>query len=167
MGIQLLLAAPIALLLVTGLAGCSGPVTPIAASTPTPLTARPSSPGASAAVPASRACDPVSISPSPADAPTPGWPRGGPVPPELTGKWAFKDFCLVLVGYTYDFTAGSGNVVVNGSEIDFFNGAVCGKQLPDGVGRWEWAVHGNTLTVSQSGVDPCGRRLAGTYDKSP
>ena len=162
-----LLGAPVALLLLTGLAGCSAPVPPVAASTPTPVAALPSSPEASAAVPTSSACDPVTIGPPQSDAPSPGWPRGGPVPPELTGKWAFKDFCLVLVGYTYDFGAGSGNVVVNGSEVDFFNGAVCGKQPPDGVGRWEWAVHGNTLTMSQSGADPCGRRLAGTYNKSP
>ena len=166
MGLRLL-GAPVALLLLTGLAGCSGPVTPIAASTPTPVRALPSSPGASAAVRTSSACDSVTTSPTPSDQPSPGWPRGGPVPHELTGKWAFKDFCLILVGYTYDFGAGSGNVVVNGSELDFFNGAVCGKQLPDGVGRWEWAVNGNTLTVSQSGADPCGRRLAGTYIKSP
>ena len=163
---KLLLGAPIAAVFVTALAGCSGPATPIAALTPTPVTAPPSSPSAPAAVSTSSACDPAS-SPSQSAAPSPGWPLGGPVPPELAGRWAFKDFCLILVGYIYDFGAGSGNVVVNSSEIDFFNGAACGKQLPGGVGRWEWVVNGNTLTLSQSGADPCGRRLAGTYTRSP
>jgi len=167
MGMRLPFGTSIIALLVTGLVSCSVPVTPNAASAPAPVTASPSSSGAPAAVAPSKACEPVSIGPTPSDAPSAGWPPGGPVPPELTGKWASKNFCLVLVGYTYDFGAGSGNVVVNGSAIDFFNGATCGKRLPDGVGHWGWAVNGNTLTMSQSGADPCGRRLAGTYDKSP
>ena len=70
------------------------------------------------------------------------------------------------MGYTYDFGAGRGNVVINGSEIDFFNGELCQKRLPDGVGRWKWSGEGSVLTLSPLAVDPCGRQLTGTYTKS-
>jgi hypothetical protein len=70
------------------------------------------------------------------------------------------------MGYTYDFGAGSGNVVINGPEIDLFNDQSCHKALPDGVGRWKWSGEGTTLTLSVLADDPCGRQLAGTYTKS-
>jgi hypothetical protein len=99
--------------------------------------------------------------------PAADWPPGGAVPAELAGRWGATDFCLGLTGYAYDFGAGRGNVVVNGTEIDFFNGVQCQKPLPDGVGRWKWAVNGNTLTLSRLAGDPCGRQLAGAFTKYP
>jgi hypothetical protein len=52
--------------------------------------------------------------------------------------------------------AGSGNVVVNNNEIDFFNGAICGLQLPDGVGRYTWTLKGAILHFTLIS-DPCSR----------
>ena len=148
---------PLALLVVLGLGGCGGQVAPTAQSSPS----RSAEPTASVS-----ACASTSASTPTAATPASNWPSGGAVPAELAGSWAQKDFCLTLLGYTYDFGAGRGNVVVNGAEVDFFNGEACQKALPDGVGRWQWAVNGNMLTLSLLAGDPCGRRLAGTYTKS-
>ncbi|HEY8863630.1 MAG TPA: hypothetical protein VIO37_05615 [Candidatus Dormibacteraeota bacterium] len=147
---------PVALLVVLGLSGCGGQATPTAQSSPSPSPLPTVAAGACASAPASTS--------APAT-PAPGWPTGGAVSAELAGSWALGDFCLRLRGYTYDFGAGKGNVVVNGTEIEFFNGEACGKVLPDGVGRWKWAVDGNTLSLSLLAGDPCGRRLAGTWTK--
>jgi hypothetical protein len=51
---------------------------------------------------------------------------------------------------------GSGNVVVNGNEIDFFNGALCYLQLPDGVGRYRWTLKSGVLRLTLIS-DPCNR----------
>ena len=147
---------PLALVVVLGLGGCGGQAIPTAQSSPSPSPLPTVSTSPCASVPAS--------TPPPAT-PAPGWPTGGAVPAELAGSWALGDFCLRLTGYTYDFGAGRGNVVVNGAEIDFFNGEVCGKTLPDGVGRWKWAVNGNMLTLSLLAGDPCRRGVAGTWTK--
>jgi hypothetical protein len=50
-----------------------------------------------------------------------------------------------------------GNVVVTGDEIDFFNGDICGLQLPDGVGRYRWTLASGTLHLVSITTDPCGR----------
>ena len=147
-----------ALLLVLVLVGCGGEPSASSQVTPSPI-AQP------AVSPSSACASASSITPPPAS-PGAGWPSGGAVPAELAGRWARTDLCLILTGYTYDFGAGRGNVVVKGSEIDFFNGEACGKALPDGVGRWNWVVSGNVLTFSLLAGDPCGRRLVGTYTKS-
>jgi hypothetical protein len=52
--------------------------------------------------------------------------------------------------------AGQGDVVVNNNEIDFFNGVLCGRQLPDGVGRYRWALTGGLLYLTLIS-DPCPR----------
>jgi hypothetical protein len=149
---------PLGLFVVLGLGACGGQATPIAQSTPSQIT--------QPAVAASKCAAASTTAPPPAT-PAPGWPAGGAVPAELAGRWANTEFCMSLTAYTYDFGASSGNVVVNGAEIDFFNGDLCGKPLPDGVGRWKWAVSGNVLTVSPLAGDPCHRRLEGTYTKYP
>jgi uncharacterized protein YjlB len=48
-------------------------------------------------------------------------------------------------------------VVVNGDEIDFFNGDQCGIPLPGGIGRYRWMVSGDVLVLSALNDDPCGR----------
>ena len=75
---------------------------------------------------------------------------------------------LTLSATHYMFEEGRGDIVVNGDEIDFFNGDSCGLQLPQGVGRYRWKLSGTTLTFTGITVDPCGRvnRLDGaTYMK--
>jgi hypothetical protein len=155
--VNLKICYPLAILVVLGMSGCGGQANPTAQASPSP------SPLPTVAV--SACVTHPAGAPAPAT-PGPGWPAGGAVPAELAGSWALGEFCLRLNGYTYDFGAGRGNVVVNGTEIDFFNGEACGKALPDGVGRWKWAVDGTKLTMSLLGGDPCGRRLAGTFTKS-
>jgi hypothetical protein len=51
-----------------------------------------------------------------------------------------------------------GDLVVNGTEIDFYNGDGCGLALPDGVGRYRWSLHGATLSFAPLDQDPCGMR---------
>jgi hypothetical protein len=105
--------------------------------------------------------------PSPAASPLPtaSPPPGGPVPAELLGDWfmppsVVKDFdgnavCvllkLTLTTTTYQVThtalgvcgsGGSGDVVVNGSEIDIFNGS---DQCSDIVGRYTWTLTSGLL----------------------
>ncbi|HVS05050.1 MAG TPA: hypothetical protein VHK65_02650 [Candidatus Dormibacteraeota bacterium] len=46
---------------------------------------------------------------------------------------------------------GSGNLVDNNSEIDFFNGISC-----DGVGRYTWTLPSGLLHLTLIS-DPCGR----------
>jgi hypothetical protein len=115
-----------------------------------------------------------------------GPPPGGPVPAQLLGDWFLPPaavepvsgvpcpspatavncfFQLTLLATTYHqaFTAsggtqdaGEGDVVVNNSEIDFFNGVICGLKLPDGVGRYTWAITDGILYLTLIS-DPCTR----------
>jgi hypothetical protein len=65
--------------------------------------------------------------------------------------------------------SGSGNVVVNNNEIDFFNGVLCGLKLPDGVGRYTWTLTGGLLTLTLIS-DPCERPAAytsGSFSRTP
>jgi hypothetical protein len=55
------------------------------------------------------------------------------------------------------FNSGTGDVVVNNTEIDFFNGVVCALQLPDGVGRYKWTLRGGVLQFKLLNHDPCNR----------
>ena len=52
-----------------------------------------------------------------------------------------------------------GDVVVNHSEIDFFNGPACGMKLPAGVGHYTWTLTGAVLGFASVGNDPCPRRV--------
>jgi hypothetical protein len=56
---------------------------------------------------------------------------------------------------------GSGEIVVRGNEIDFFNSALCGLSLPEGIGRYKWRIRGNILHLEVIGKDPCGGRASG------
>ncbi|MEP7022568.1 MAG: hypothetical protein ABJB47_01890, partial [Actinomycetota bacterium] len=49
----------------------------------------------------------------------------------------------------------SGEIVVNGNEIDFFNVPQCQLFLPKGVGRYRWHLHGATLHFTPLNSDPC------------
>jgi ABC-type transport system substrate-binding protein len=116
----------------------------------------------------SAATTPPTVSPSPSGTP----PPGGPAPSELIGTWIevspTAGLDLTLSAAHYAFGEGHGDIVVNGNEIDFFNGDSCGLPLPQGVGRYRWKLSGTTLTFTGITVDPCGRvnRLDGaTYMK--
>jgi hypothetical protein len=76
------------------------------------------------------------------------------------------DTCMVqftLTSTTYHWTtslgldARPGDVVVNRTEIDFFNGPACGLKLPQGVGRYTWMVTGDVLSFVALAPDPCPR----------
>ena len=76
--------------------------------------------------------------------------------------------CMVrftLTSTTYHWTtslgldARPGDVVVNGAQIDFFNGPACGLKLPQGVGRYAWTVTGNVLHFALLDSDPCPRTV--------
>jgi hypothetical protein len=119
---------------------------------------------------------PAAPTPSPAASP----PPGGPVPAQLLGVWLLQTsnpkpeiglingkVQLTLTGTTFHLlgvnnqafgTTGSpGDVVVNNTEIDFFNGDACGLQLPEGVGRYTWTHTSAALHFTPLNQDPCGR----------
>ena len=116
----------------------------------------------------------------------PGWPAGNPVPLQLQGDWymlasesqALAGTCtppltntscmfkLHLTGTTYQWFTNvpgydpgtAGNVVVNGSEIDFFNGPQCFIKLPAGVGHYRWTLDASdTLSFKELNADSCPR----------
>jgi hypothetical protein len=67
-----------------------------------------------------------------------------------------------LSGNTFDIGGQSGNVVVRGNEILFFNDAGCRPApasrplaLPDGIGRYSWTVTGQSVHFVLLAVDPC------------
>jgi hypothetical protein len=73
-------------------------------------------------------------------------------------------FKLTFTATTYYFatnapgrTSGGGDVVVNGTEMDFFNGQACGRTLPEGVGRYTWALAGGALHFAPLNQDTCPR----------
>lgn len=86
-----------------------------------------------------------------------------PCPPHPTAANCFFQLTLTATAYHQSFTAvggtqeaGHGDVVVNNQEIDFFNGALCGLALPDGVGRYTWSIAGGVLRLNLIS-DPCSR----------
>jgi hypothetical protein len=54
-------------------------------------------------------------------------------------------------------TGGGGNAVVNGTELDFFNGEACGLSLPAGVGRYRWTLASGVLKFAPLNQDECPR----------
>ncbi len=111
-----------------------------------------------------------------------GRPQGGPVPATLLGDWFLPPAIVVavegnascrllrltLTATTYRLThdpacgglTSTGEVVVNKTEIDFFNADVCGLKLPDGVGRYGWTLTSGFLHFSALNPDPCPRGAA-------
>ena len=86
-----------------------------------------------------------------------------PCPAHPTPANCFFQLTLTATSYNQSFTAlggrqdaGQGDVVVNQREIDFFNGALCGLQLQDGVGRYKWTLTGGVLHLALIS-DPCPR----------
>ena len=82
-----------------------------------------------------------------------------PSPP--TAANCFVKLTFTATTFRESFTAiggsqdvGVGNVVVNNSEIDFFNDPGCGNLLPDNVGRYTWALTGGVLAFTLIS-DPC------------
>jgi len=51
-----------------------------------------------------------------------------------------------------------GDLAVDGDEIAFFNAAICGLTLPNGVGRYRWKVEDRKLHFHVIGKEPCGGR---------
>jgi hypothetical protein len=114
-----------------------------------------------------------SVTPSPTPAPSP--PPGGPVPAQLLGDWFLPPAAVQSVGYRCPSPAtaancffqmtltattyqqirfggstkqlgGHGDVVVNNSEIDFFNDGFEGcPPLPAGIGRYSWTLTNGVL----------------------
>ena len=110
-------------------------------------------------------------SPTPASSLPPGFP----VPAQLWGNWYLPGaavtqvsgdrcpsnptptncfFQLMLGGSTWSISyvasggiqvPSQGNVVVNSNEMDFYNSAYCGLQLPAGLGRFRWRVTAGVL----------------------
>lgn len=88
---------------------------------------------------------------------------GSAVPAELAHQWFQyqRGSRLLLNGNSYAMSSpagsASGNVVVNGTEIDFFNGNPCTIPPPGGVGRYAWRIAGGRLYLTALNADPCGR----------
>lgn len=122
---------------------------------------------------------------------------GSPVPAQLQGGWVMQvqeahaiagnqcptplavstcTFKLTFTPTTYNwstnvagFTGGGGDVLMNGKEIDFFNGEQCGEPLPGGIGRYGWTLSDGTLHFEALNYDSCPRQpyLANQiYDRS-
>jgi hypothetical protein len=92
------------------------------------------------------------------------WPAGGPVPANLAGAWNpqlhnGKTGVLYLGGYSSLVMIQPGDVVVNGSEIDFIYD-------PCGINRYRYTLTGDTLVLTRIS-DVCGTGLAGTYKRLP
>jgi hypothetical protein len=96
-----------------------------------------------------------------------GAPTGEAAPEELQGIWELvskknpeKGLRLVISESHYRVVQrlAHGDLVVNGNEIAFFNAAVCGLQLPDGVGHYRWTIEGERLHFDMVEEDPCGGR---------
>jgi hypothetical protein len=113
------------------------------------------------------------------------WPPGGPVPAVLEGCWQSQKypnsttFEVCMGQYSFDFGQGltTGNVVVNGSEIDFISD-ICTPDAKFGYDRYHYAITGTTLVLtkfptpnssnlpSSAGAwGNCGWKLEGSYTK--
>jgi hypothetical protein len=131
------------------------PPTPSAASSPTPA----ASPPPGGPVPAQLLGD-WFLPKAAAFALNPPATGGPPCPSVATLANCFIRLSLTATTYhVYISTqlTGSGDVVVNNQQIDFFNGALCALQLPDGVGRYTWTLTAETLHLTPLTSDPCGR----------
>ena len=94
-------------------------------------------------------------------------PAGDAAPPELQGTWKLVTkrspergllFVISDRHYRVPTRLANGDLAVDGNEVLFYNAAICGLTLPEGVGRYRWAVEGNTLRFDLLGQEPCGGR---------
>jgi hypothetical protein len=122
-----------------------------------------------------QAASPIPSAKLPASAAAPSPPRGGPVPARLLGDWFLSNSHCPLIQLTLSATiyhlahcgdSSSGAVVVNNTEIDFFNADLCGLQLPDGVGRYMWTLTDGVLHLTPLNQDPCPRGAYWLADQS-
>ena len=107
----------------------------------------------------------------PAATTSPQKPPGDPAPAQLQGDWLSVETSglppvrLTIRESSYHASrgggGGSGQIVVSGDEIDFFNSAICALYLPEGVGRYRWRIKGNVLQLHVIEKDPCGGRSSG------
>jgi len=86
-----------------------------------------------------------------------------PCPSRPTAANCFFELTLMATTYQEAYSAkggkqqaGQGDVVVDNNEIDFFNGVLCGRHLPDGVGRYRWTLTRGVLYLTLIS-DPCPR----------
>jgi len=126
---------------------------------------------------------PAKFTPSPAVR-APNWPPGGTVPTQLAGAWQpeTQNNVLHLGGYSWQLGDNQiadfgnlcgpgpcyiGNVVVNGSEIDFIDDT-CTLKAAYGFERFTYTLSGNTLVLTRAqgpGQSACQWLLAGTYSR--
>jgi hypothetical protein len=94
-------------------------------------------------------------------------PSGGPAPAELQGTWKLVSgndlekglqFVITDRHYRVPTRLAHGDLAVNGDEVAFFNAAICGLTLPEGVGKYRWTIEGERLHLESIGEDPCGGR---------
>jgi hypothetical protein len=92
-------------------------------------------------------------------------PAGTTAPTELQGTWKLvskgnpeKGLLFVISDnhYRVPMRLAYGDLVVDGDEILFYNAAICGLTLPDGIGRYRWAVDHDALRFELVGKEPCG-----------
>ena len=124
----------------------------------------------------------IPFAPSPAVR-DPRWPSGGPVPAALAGSWQLTSSSPILHMAAYTFQLGDetpdptrypwnigpdlyGNVVVNGSEIDFI-AETCQYAYAYTVERYTYTLSGDTLMIARGpGQTQCGwPKLEGTYTR--
>jgi hypothetical protein len=125
----------------------------------------------------------VPFAPSPAVR-DPRWPPGSPVPAQLSGMWRQNPYSPILYLGVYTFQLGEevidsttypgnvnpdlyGNVVVNGSEIDFIAETCRYAYAPYTVERYTYTVSGDTLVIARGpGQTQCSwPKLEGTYTR--
>ncbi len=87
------------------------------------------------------------------------WPPGEQVPAELAGCWQPELLqagdTLCLGGYSFNFGGDiDGNVVVNGSEIDFISD-ICTNDAKFGFDRYKYTTTGDTLVLTRIGTLNC------------
>ncbi len=123
--------------------------------------------GALAGCGGSRASPTVASSPTVAATSAAAAPEGEDAPAELQGTWKLATkgspergllFVISDRHYRIPTRLANGDLVVNGDEILFFNAAICGLTLPEGIGRYRWSVDGDTLRFELVGKEPCGGR---------
>jgi hypothetical protein len=125
------------------------------------------------------------VSPPPTFTPSPAvrasnWPPGGTVPTQLAGGWQQNPSAQILHLGAYTFQLGDnqpepnicghcviGNVVVNGTEMDFIDDT-CTLKAAFGFERFTYTLTGNTLVLTRAqgpGQSACQWLLAGTYSR--
>src|ERR1700686_2804736 len=76
---------------------------------------------------------------------------GGAEPKVVIAGGLIED--MSLSGTSYRLGSAFGDIHVTGNDIYFYNGPC------DGVGLYQWAIHGGILHFTLLNDDPCGRRM--------